>query len=204
MCFPMNIEIMKLTPDLVDDYVIFFDTTPHNEKYRTKCYCVWWCNEDGDGKDFSTKTARRDYAIECVKGDKIQGYLAYHDNKVVGWCNANTKSDCLMCKGWRGINGPRRGFIPVEEPNSGIKIKSVFCFAVAPKTRRSGIASQLLARVCRDAAEDGFDYVEAYPDKEVTAKSENYVGYAEMYKRMGFVAFHETNRKLVMRKSLKT
>ena len=25
----MNIEIRKLTPELVDDYVYFFDTTPH-------------------------------------------------------------------------------------------------------------------------------------------------------------------------------
>ena len=101
------------------------------------------------------------------------------------------------------MNGPRKGFLPTEESLPEIKIKSIFCFAVAPKMRRQGIASQLLARVCQDAAEDGFDFVEAYPDKEVKAKSENFVGYADMYKKFGFTVFYETQKKLVMRKQLK-
>jgi len=37
----MNIEIRKLTPDLVEDCVTFFDTTPHNEKHKMRCYCVF-------------------------------------------------------------------------------------------------------------------------------------------------------------------
>ncbi len=200
----MNIEIRKLTPDLAEDYVRFFDVTPHNQKHHNiKCYCVFWCNDDCEGKDFNSKIARRDYAIQYVKGNNIQGYLAYCDDKVVGWCNANTKSDCLKCKGWRGMNGKRKGFIPTEESTPEIKIKSVFCFAIAPKMRRQGIASLLLARVCQDAAEDGFDFVEAYPDKVVTLKSEDFVGYADMYEKIGFTVYHETNQKLVMRKPLK-
>jgi len=101
------------------------------------------------------------------------------------------------------MNGPRKGFIPTEESTPETKIKSIFCFAIAPKMRRQGIASRLLARVCQDAAEDGFDFVEAYPDKEVTAKSEDFVGYADMYEKIGFTAYHETKQKLVMRKPLK-
>jgi ribosomal protein S18 acetylase RimI-like enzyme len=199
----MNVEILKLTPDLAEDYVTFFDTTPHNEKHKMKCYCVYWCNEESEDQNFSSKKARREYAIQCIKGNKIQGYLAYREDKVVGWCNANTKSDCLKCMGWRGMNGPRKGFLPTEEATPEIKVKSVFCFTIAPEMRRQGIASRLLARVCQDAAEAGFDFVEAYPDKEVTAKSEDFVGYAKMYEKMGFTVYHETNRKLVMRKPLK-
>jgi hypothetical protein len=52
-------------------------------------------------------------------------------------------------------------------------------------------------------AEDGFDFVEAYPDKEITAKSEDFVGYADMYKKIGFTVYHETKQKLIMRKPLK-
>ena len=201
----MNIEIRKLTPDLVEAYVRFFDVTPHNQKrHNAKCYCVFWCNDDSEGKDFNSKTARRDYSVQYVKRNNIQGYLAYCDDEVVGWCNANTKSDCLKCRGWRGMNGKRKGFIPTEESTPEIRIKSVFCFAIAPKMRRQGVASQLLARVCQDAAEDGFDFVEAYPDKAVTIKSEDFVGYADMYKKIGFTVCHETNQKLVMRKQLKT
>ena len=199
----INIIIRKLTPSLAEDYVTFFDTTPHNEKYRIKCYCVYWCSEESESKNFSSKKARRDYAFQCVEENIIQGYLAYCDDKVVGWCNVNTKSDCLKCKGWRGMNGPRKGFLPTEETTPEIKVKSVFCFAVAPKMRRRGIASQLLEQICQDAAEDGFDFVEAYPDKEVTAKSEDFVGYTEMYEKQGFTVCHETSKKMVMRKSLR-
>ncbi len=41
----MNIEIRKLTSDLAEDYVRFFDMTPHSEKANDdecKCYCVWF------------------------------------------------------------------------------------------------------------------------------------------------------------------
>lgn len=41
-----------------------------------------------------------------------------------------------------------------------------------------------IARVCHDTAENGFDLVEAYPEKEVTAKSEDLLGYADMYKNL--------------------
>jgi|GEM_PF-199861 len=192
-----NIEIRKLTPDLAEDYARFFDVTTHNQRNRNvKCYCVFWCGDDCKGKKFSSKAARRDYAVQCVIDSKIQGYLAYRGNVIVGWCNANTKNDCLKCKGMKGSS-------LAEEAPPDIRIKSVFCFAIAPDMRRQGVASRLLERVCRDAAEEGFDIVETYLDKKVTAESEDFVGYAAMYEKSGFTVYHETEEKLVMRKPLK-
>ena len=198
-----EIEIRRLAPDLAEAYADFFDATPHNEKYKAKCYCVYWCGEESGDMDYSTKKSRRDYAVKCVRENKIRGYFAYLNGKAVGWCNANTKSDCLACRGWQGINGPRRGYIPTEGPGQGIRVKSVFCFVIAPEMRRQGVATLLLERVCLDAANEGFDFAEAYPDKEVNEKSENYPGYANMYFKCGFTIFHETKRKLVMRKRLR-
>ena len=97
----MNIEIRKLTPELASDYVEFFDTTPHaTGKEEHKCYCIWWCNDDLEGKDFSTVEKRRKIALQYINGNNIQGYLAYYNSKVVGWCNANTKAECLKCYCW--------------------------------------------------------------------------------------------------------
>ena len=197
----MDIKIRKLTPDLLEDYVHFFDTTPHaTKKPEHKCYCVWWCSDDYEGKDLaSSPEKRRDYAIECIKSDSIQGYLAYHDDEVVGWCNANTKMDCLLCYCWRRFMGN----IPTEESTPAIKVKSVFCFAIAPNMQRKGIASKLLERVCEDAAIDGFDYVEAYPNREFIDEAEDFMGPAGLYHQNGFAVHHETEQKLVMRKPLK-
>ena len=199
----MNIEIRKLIPDLVKDYIHFFDTTPHSERPdddECKCYCVWWCNDDCEGKDLtSSLEKRRDYAIQYVKGNNIQGYLAYYDDKVVGWCNANTKSDCLKCYCWRRFMGS----IPTEELTSGIKVKSIFCFAISPEMRRKGISKLLLERVCQDATQDGFDYVEAYPNKEFIDEAKDFVGPIELYRKSGFTVYYETEDKFVMRKQLK-
>jgi GNAT superfamily N-acetyltransferase len=197
----MNIEIRKLTPDLVGDYVNFFDTTPHaDNRDEHKCYCVWWCNDDYEGKDFTSSTeVRRDYAIRYVKGNNIQGYLAYCDGKVVGWCNANTKADCLKCYCWRRFMGS----VSTEESTPATRVKSVFCFAIAPEMRRKGIAKLLLERVCQDAVQDGFDSVEAYPKKVFISEAEDFVGPAEVYRKSGFTVHHETDRQLVMRKQLK-
>lgn len=197
----MNIEIRKLTPELVEDYVRFFDTTSHaDNKDEHKCYCVWWCNDDYEGKDFTSSIeVRRNYAIQYVKGNNIQGYLAYCDDKVVGWCNANTKADCLKCYCWRRF----MGFVPTEESNPDIKVKSVFCFAIAPEMRRKGIAKLFLERVCQDAAQDGFDFVEAYPNKEFINEAEDFVGPVEVYRKSGFTVHYETDRQFVMRKHLK-
>lgn len=196
----MDIEIRKLTPDLAEEYVRFFDITPHdNYVDEHKCYCVCWCNDDYEGKDFSTAEKRRKCALEYVKGNNIQGYLAYNGDSVVGWCNANTKSDCLKCAGWRRF----MDYVPLEEANTGIKVKSIFCFTIAPEMQRKGIATLLLERVCKDAIQEGFDFVEAYPYKESSWQSSDFSGHPEMYKKSGFYVSLETEKGLVMRKALK-
>ena len=88
-------------------YMAIFDNTPHaTNKEEHKCYCIWWCNEDIGEKDYSSVEKRRELSINYIQGNNIQGYLAYCDNKVVGWCNANTKSDCYECFCWKRFMGP--------------------------------------------------------------------------------------------------
>jgi GNAT superfamily N-acetyltransferase len=195
----MNIEIKKLTPELLDDYLNFFDTTPHStNKDEHKCYCVCWCNDNCDDKDFSTAEKRRDCATKYVKGNNIQGYLAYCDNKVVGWCNANTKSDCFKCYSWQQFMNS----IHTEESSPDIKVKSIFCFAVAPEMRGKGIATLLLQRICEDAKIDDFDFVEAYPNKKYIDEEEDFMGSIKLYEKMGFTVFYETEQKIVIKKKL--
>ena len=196
----MDIQIQKLAPHLAEDYVHFFDTTPHdNNVEEHKCYCVCWCNDDYEGKDFSTAEKRRECALQYVKNNTIQGYLAYNGTTVVGWCNANTKRDCLRCASWRRF----MDYVPLEEPDVGIHVKSVFCFVIAPEMRRKGIASLLLERVCKDAAQDGFDFVEAYPYKESGYQSSDFGGHLALYKKAGFSMSLEASQGFVVRKPLR-
>ena len=196
----MNIEIRKLTPDLAKDYVHFFDVTPHDDhtvKDELPCYCVTWRSDDsyvGNGDHwYPTREERRERAIQFVKDGKIQGYLAYHGDKIVGWCNAN--ADCQGCVDYL------RSYWPVEEYNADVKVKSIFCFVIAPEMQRKGIATQLLKRVCKDAADDGFDFVEAYVN--IIYSTLDFSGPLAMYEKCGFTKSAEREGRIVMRKSLK-
>ena len=199
----MNIEIRKLTPSLTEDYLYFFDHTPHDDHVdEHKCYCVCWCKEDHQGdyesKYLSSREKRRDYAKQCIQRGSIQGYLAYCGDEIVGWCNANTKSDCLQCRSWRRF----MDYVPIDDIDADIKVKSIFCFVIAPEMKRKGIATLLLERVCEDAAQDGFDFVEVYPYKEASWQSSDFGGHFEMYRKNGFEVSLETKRGIVMRKQL--
>ena len=195
----MDVEIRRLSPDLADDYVHFFDVTSHDQYVDAhKCYCVCWCADDYEGKDFSTAEKRRTAAKRYVEQGIIQGYLAYYDEKPVGWCNANTKSECLKCYSWRMFMKD----VPVQDIADGIKVKSVFCFVITPEMQRAGIATQLLNRVIADAKTDGFDCIEAYPNQSFESISADFMGPVQMYKRLGFTITGQTKQKYIMQKQL--
>ena len=69
--------------------------------------------------------------------------------------------------------------------------------------REQGIAGLLLERVCEDARKDGFDYVEAYPNKEFINTEVDFMGPLRMYTKIGFELSYETEEKFVVRKVLK-
>ena len=194
----MNIEIRKLTPELADDYIHFFDVTPHNgSSDENKCYCVTWRDDDSyeDGPWFPSPEERRERAFQYVKNGSLRGYLAYCDGKVVGWCNTN--ENCRNCIDYL------RNFYPIEEHGVDVKIKPIFCFVIAPEMQRQGIATQLVERVCKDAAEEGFDFVEAYVNKDFIDTAEDFRGPLAMYEKCGFVGGAECDGKIVVRKALK-
>lgn len=195
----MNIEIKKLSPELVDDYLHFFDVTPHDDDIAEhKCYCVCWCSADHRIEtDFSSAPKRRELAKQYVKSGIIQGYLAYQGDRVVGWCNANTKSECQNCSSWL------RFMQSFDNNEPSIKIKSVFCFVIAPEMQREGIATKLLERVCEDAKIDGFDVVESYPKKDFVNVACDFMGPSAMYKKLEFIVYKEINDEIIMQKQLK-
>jgi len=194
----MNIEIRKLTPDLAEEYVRFFDTTSHNDEGEgTKCCCVTWRSDHsyvGNGDHwYPTQEERRAHALKFVKDGKLQGYLAYYGDRIVGWCN--TTADCQF-----GVDY-LRSYWPIGDCNADVRVKSIFCFMIAPDMKRKNIATQLLERICKDAAEDGFDFVEAYAN-EIDSPSD-FRGPLAMYEKCGFSKCAEREGRVVIRKALK-
>lgn len=195
----MEIEIKRLVPGLAEDYLRFFDQTPHDDGIdEHKCYCICWTSADHEKEkpDFSTAGKRRAMAGEYVKSGALQGYLAYADGRPIGWCNANEKSACRRCESWLRFMRD----LPEDEP--GLKVKSVFCFVVAPEWRRKGIAARLLERVFKDAEGEGFDFVEAYPKRSFSDPAQSFGGPAAMFEKAGFTLFRQRGDGWVMRRLL--
>lgn len=196
-----NLEICKLTPDKLDDYLYFFENVAHTDnKEWDRCYCLNYCSTNNaeivDFDDFNADQ-RREYAIQYVNEGKIQGYLAYYQGNVVGWCNANNRKDCMRCFGWKEIISKED-----EIKDEAAKIKSIFCFTVAPEMRGKHIATALLERVVEEAKKDGYEYLEAYPNKVETDMYYNYVGPENLYRKFGFEKWGKTPERIIYRKKL--
>ncbi len=193
----MNISIRKLTPDLLHDWLSYFDHdafTDNDDWCGCYCMCYHWNSElqkmrawncDRDCAQFN-----REQAIQLIQNGRLQGYLAYDQDKVVGWCNANDKS------AYDNVNFNFKD----EAPDHGERIKSVVCFSIAPDYRGMGIATQLLEHVCAMAKGEGYEIVEAYP----FAHNENhaYHGPTTMYEKAGFVPCEKIDGCVVYRKKL--
>ena len=195
----MKVEIKKLTPERVEDYVQFFDTVPHNPSGNgDKCYCVTFCKDavyqSGGLYWYPTAEERRQHGMKRVMDGDIQGYLAYVDGEVVGWCNAGDKADYGEC-----IDHVRTyGNVPVEKSQPGEKIKFIFCFAVAPSVQRRGVVTQLINFVCEDARAAGFECVEAHTYRDFTR--DGFKGTLGMYEKCGFTVYVEEGDNVVVRR----
>lgn len=87
------------------------------------------------------------------------------------------------------------GHVAVDE---AVKVKSIFCFVIAPEMKRRGIATRLVERVCQDAAQDHFDLVEAYPQRQFV-NDVDYTGPIEMYEKCGFSVAYGAGDRVVVR-----
>lgn len=197
----MNIKICRLDSSMIEDYLYFFENVAHKDNAEEdRCYCVCWCSADHRNNELSNPAVRRKKAIEYINNGVLDGYVAYQDDKIVGWCNANTKSDCVYCYSWLK-------FMQEVELLGNEKVKSIFCFAIAPDMRRKGIARMLLDRVCEDAVNEGFDYVEAYPrEKQLFGELNifgSFQGPYNMFEQAGFVEYKKLSDKVIVRKYMK-
>ena len=191
----MNLSIRKLTVELLDDWLSYFDKdafSDNDEWCGCYCMCYHWNNAlqkkrawncDKDCAEYNRKQA-----IDFIKSGCMQGYLAYVDNEVVGWCNANDK------KAYDNVNFN----FAKQVPDNGEKIKSIVCFSVAPGYRGSGVAIALLDYICQDAKADGYVIVEAYPFQH--NKYHAYHGPLSMYKKNGFEVCGQIEECTICRK----
>lgn len=189
----LNITIRPLSPELCEDWLRFFDEIAFEDHGEWAfCYCLEGYLDPETQESWTNPTERRTAAAEMIKRGEMQGYLAYHDGAVVGWCNANDREKFKYVT---------EMFRRVGYRATDTKVKSVFCFLTAPEYRGKGVAKLLLERVCLDAAKDGYTAVEAYPFADKGFEYQ-YHGTSGMYERSGFSEIADLKYVKVMHKDL--
>jgi ribosomal protein S18 acetylase RimI-like enzyme len=152
------------------------------ETHRTQSEEEWAARTAADN--------RRDMS-EMISQGKVTGLLAYADGKAVGWCNygETTRLSGVMHK--LGLSA---------DDHEGVG--SVACFVIAAPYRGHGVASRLLDAAIERLRERGIRAVEAYPNRSDDSAQANYRGPLSMFLRAGFEPYRETERSLIVRKTL--
>jgi len=203
-----KMDIRPLTPELINDYFDFHENrafTDHAE--WSHCYCLAFCMIKADDQEMSEEVkanggsrdalhrALKRRAEKYIKNRTLNGYVAYADGVIVGWCNTNDKAAYSRFD----FNEKVSDFI--QSSGSG-HVKAINCFCIAPEYRGKGVATALLRRVCEDAQAQGYTAVEGYPRLHESYEPFDYTGPIHLYEKEGFDKVAENEKVVVMRKHL--
>ena len=208
----MDLVIKALTPDLVSDYLDFFDHRAFaDESPFYPCYCnafnlsreqirrQLFVKAEQYGGEEGWRRALRESALQMVQNGSIRGYLAYDGDLSVGWCNANDRLSYYR------VGEFDLDSLPEDSVLDGCvvpgNVKSIVCFEIAPAWRGKGIAGRLLEQVCKDAAEEGFSFAEAYPEDSKN-NTPAFTGPLRLYEKAGFTEYGRRGSMIIMRKVL--
>ena len=202
--------IKELRPELVDDYLRFFDEVytedpwlnTQNNPWWGICYCGFYDDprteqERNTAPDAANKN--RDRRAETTRSGKAHGLLAYVDGKIVGWCNAGPRTS------YRNLHN----LVPAGE--SPGEVGSILCFVVAAPFRGKGVCTSLLHAACDKLRDDGLEVAEGYPSTlppdvnnpyNTPAENQNYRGPLRMFLKSGFAVHQQLERHAIVRKPL--
>ncbi len=180
--------IRELTPELLTDYLTYFDTTAFadNPKWAS-CYC-YFPHAPHSTENWHDRTGEqnRTEVSGLIHESKMHGYLAYHDDKPVGWCNA----------------GPRVNATILDDEPGSQWVGAIVCFVVAKSHRGKGVARRLLEAACEGFQRQGFEIAEGYPRPDANDDATSHFGPMSLFLSAGFEPFKEEGGSVIVRKVL--
>ncbi len=185
-----DLDIKSLSTENLEDFLAFFESVEFKEHpHWSACYCYSF-HFTGASEQWN-KEKNRSSVCEMVKEGKMTGYLAYHDNIPVGWCNVNNR-----------LNFQRLlKYYDLFEPDHQ-NVCSIVCFLIHPLYRRKGIAQKILKRIEIDSQSRGDEFLEAYPTKRSLSGESQYMGSLGFYQKNGFELVKEYKDYHLVRKEL--
>lgn len=186
---------------MTSEYINFFENRGLIKgDINQGCYCVWhhWTDKHEINRsklpEDEQPLVKRNYAIELIKEGKLNGFAAYSNNKMIGFCNVDNKENYFRLN---RDNNPTTWI----NLNDNDKILSIVCYVIDVNLRGKGVASSLLKSIINYGVENNFHCIEAYPSAD-EFKSTNCCGTVSMYVKQGFSIVHDTGSEIIARKIL--
>jgi len=185
--------IRELTPELLDDYLKFFDHDAFADNPAWfGCYCMYY-HFSGTDEEWDARTASENRATisDLIRNGQAHGLLAYVCGKPVGWCKAAPR-----------LALPKLNLDRDLQVDDADRVGSIVCFVIAKPYRGRGIARRLLDTACDVLARRELAFTEAYPRKHAESEADNFPGPLKMYLAAGFTIFREVDKRVIVRKPL--
>lgn len=171
----VELRFESLSTSNLHEFLDYFDHTAFagsNEQWDG-CYCQFYLNtperiQEIQANPETRPQVNRESACSRVEAGKMQGYLAFDGNEMVGW---NLAGESLLFPG---------------VPDADETLARMLCFVIHPKRRSQGIATAMLAHAIDDLRSRGFAAVEAAPYRDVSNFEGNYRGTVSMFAKAGF------------------
>jgi GNAT superfamily N-acetyltransferase len=193
----LEIEVRELRPDLLQDYLRFFDQAFSDFPQWADCYCGFY-DTPGNDWDATSNAEHRTARSALISAGKAQGLLAYIESKPVGWCNAQPRANFVNMRSYR---------VALTDP--GERVGSVMCFVVSPDYRGKGVCTTLLRAACDKFRRDGQQIAEGYPTTntqkrfgEIPWAESNYKGPLSVYLKNGFKIHKQLEQFAIVRRQL--
>ena len=132
-----------------------------------------------------------------IEVGEMEGFLAYEDDEVVGWMNAQPRHKLPHCFERMRIAADRPALPRLRGGGDRLLRRR-------PARRRSGVARTLLADGLAMLAARGTGLVDAFPFKSGAseASADHYHGPLSMFRAAGFSILREEQNMTVVRKLL--
>ena len=177
----LNLVFHPVSSDRFSDLATFFEQHG-NTNY---CWCMRWRLKSAEFQRAKSKERRS--KLQSLVQDNIPiGVVAYHQDKVVGWCSIAPRETYPLLEGSTTLK--RIDNLPVW---------SVVCFFVDTNLRKQNLPFQLLQAATKYAFSQGATIVEGYPVEP--DKSYRFMGTPSTFEKAGFqeAGVAKNGRKIV-------
>ncbi len=185
----MSIHIRPLMPEDAETFADFF-AGPNfgHAPHWSGCYCRFYHADLPDEKWMArTGEENRAEAIAEIKAGRMKGYLAFDNDTVIGWCNANDATSYIRVA---------EDITPYMTEG---KFGATMCFVIHPDYRGQGVARQMLKQITEAFKSKGYVGMLALPFESKDSPEKRYRGTKRMYEELGYQQIDEDDGVYVMK-----